>query len=213
MALTFAQDCPHCRTKAIGFTGRYDWKIPNEHDQKFLLATCNGCAGGVVFQLRLTKHNADYAFDKAVGDLKSNGIYVMRRWPGEVGDGVPADVPDNIADLYRQAVLCSRQQARDAAGMTLRKTLEVSTKTLEPSLAGKSLASRIDALHGAQKLTADIRDWAHEIRLDGNEAAHDEAPFSRDQVASLIQFVEAYIRYIYTLPALVSKSRLKREEA
>ena len=95
--------------------------------------------------------------------------------------------------------------------MTLRKTLEISTKGIDQSLASKPLARRIDDLHASGKLTQDIKDWAHEIRLNGNEATHDEDPFTSEQVDSLRKFVEAYLRYTYSLPALVAENRQKRK--
>jgi hypothetical protein len=137
-------------------------------------------------------------------------MFVIAHWPSNIADEIPADVPDAIASLYRQALLCHRQGAWDAAGMTLRKTLEVSTKTLDTNLASKTLAARIEALYDSQKLTADIKDWAHEIRLDGNAAVHESESFDAAQVEGLKQFTEAYLRYIYTLPALVESSRKRR---
>lgn len=94
--------------------------------------------------------------------------------------------------------------------MTFRKVIDVSTKLLDPSLAKKALAFRIDDLEKSGKLTADIKAWAHEIRLDGNNAAHEDDPFTREQAESLRFFVDAYLRYIYTLPKMVERSRENR---
>ena len=213
MALNFPHDCPYCKTKAIAYSSRYEWRVPNDGYKKLILATCNGCSGGVIFLFSLTQHTADYLFQNASGDLKVNGIATLKFWPGEVSGDTPEDVPENVARLFDQSLTCIRQQAWDAAGMTLRKTLEVSTKGLDPTLAAKTLAARIDALHATGRLTSDIAAWAHEIRLDGNQATHEEEPFTADQVSSLHNFVEAYLRYIYSLPAMVARSRAQRAAA
>ncbi len=208
--LTFQHNCPYCRTRQIGFTGRFDWKLPREDSEKMLLATCNGCSGGVIFHLRLTRHSSEYGLEKAAGDLASNGIRILHNWPASVADDVPSDVPDPIQRLYSQALTCLTQEAWDAAGMTLRKAIDVSTKALNPASASKSLAARIDALYAGQKLTSDIKDWAHEVRLDGNNAAHEDESFTKDQATTLKEFVAAYMRYVYSLPALVERNRHKR---
>ncbi len=210
MALEFSHDCPYCRSNSIGFTGRYNWSIPGVGNQKFVLSTCNGCHAGVIFLFRLNNHTSDYDFNKANGNLTSNGLHIMHSWPQTTNDDIPEDIPEQLLTLLLQAIKCLRQGAWDAAGMTFRKVIDISTKLLDPSLAKKPLAFRIDDLEKSGKLTADIKAWAHEIRLDGNNAAHEDDPFTRDQAESLRSFVDAYLRYIYTLPKMVERSRENR---
>jgi hypothetical protein len=164
----------------------------------------------VIFLFQLNRHSADYQLIKADGDLASNEIKIVEYWPSSATHSVPDDVPANVLMIYSQALLCMRQDAWDSAGMTFRKTIDVSTKGLEPQLSSKPLAARIDALHISGRLTDDLKAWAHEIRLDGNEATHEEDPFTQDQAESLMQFSDAYLKYIYTLPALVAKNRAGR---
>jgi Domain of unknown function (DUF4145) len=164
-----------------------------------------------VFHFQLKGHKESNEFDHVKGNLLTNGIRTLSSWPRKVEGDVPADCPPQIESLFVQAVNCIRQGSWDAAGMTFRKVVDVSTKLLDPSLSVQNLAKRIDELESRGKLTSDIRDWAHEVRLDGNEAAHEDEPFSREQAESLNVFVEAYLRYIYTLPSLVAKSRRSRQ--
>lgn len=212
MAIIIPFDCPFCDTKRVSFVSRYDWSVPGDGVHKLFLGVCNACSSGVIFKLCLTRHVPAHDFINTSGDIQSNGMLIADAWPRIVSDQVPADVPEQVGSLFRQAQTCIRQMAWDAAGMTLRKTLEVSTKGLDPTLACKSLAARIDALHTNGKLTADVRDWAHEIRLDGNNAVHDEEPFTPEQTENLRAFVESYLRYTYSLPALVAQNRAKRTE-
>ncbi|WP_428992855.1 DUF4145 domain-containing protein [Stenotrophomonas maltophilia] len=85
-----------------------------------------------------------------------------------------------------------------------RKALDVATRELDSNLAGKNLAPRIDALHKAGKLTDDLKDWAHLIRLDGNQGAHDDDELTREEVAQLASFTELFLTYAFTLPAQVA---------
>jgi hypothetical protein len=211
MALEFSHNCPHCKTANIGYTGRYNWPIPGNGSQKFVLATCNGCHGGVIFLFHLHKHTSDFDLvNKVNGNLVFNGLRALDSWPQTSHDDMPENIPEQLSGLLSQAIRCLRQAAWDAAGMTFRKVIDVSTKLLDPSLSKKALAFRIDDLENSGKLTSDIKDWAHEIRLDGNDAAHEDDPFTREQAEALHSFVDAYLRYIYTLPKMVERSRHRR---
>lgn len=208
MPLEFSHNCPYCKTDKIGFTSRYDWKIPNTSSQKFILTTCNGCHGGVIFLFGLSNHTSDYDFNKASGNLEFNGLRPIKSWPQTAHNDVPEDIPAQLSGLLSQAVKCLRQGAWDAAGMTFRKVIDISTKLLDPSLSKKMLASRIDELEKSGKLTPDIKAWAHEIRLDGNEAAHEDDPFTKDQAEALSSFVDAYLRYIHAVCQTIARTSL-----
>lgn len=90
-----------------------------------------------------------------------------------------------------------------------RKALDISTRELDQQLANKNLKPRIDALFNAGRLTSDLKDWAHQIRLDGNEGAHDEEELTPDQIRQLARFTELFLIYTFTLPAAVN--RIKSE--
>lgn len=99
----------------------------------------------------------------------------------------------------------------DAAGMMFRKTLEAATKILDADLAGKTLVKRVDALTSSGKLTEDMAKWAHEVRLGGNDAAHEEEPFSMEEALALKNFIENFLRYVFTLPAAVERRSIVTE--
>lgn len=52
-----------------------------------------------------------------------------------------------------------------------------------------------------------MKDWAHQIRIDGNDAAHDEKPFAQEEAAQLLEFVRLLLTYVFTLPAQVAARR------
>jgi len=86
-----------------------------------------------------------------------------------------------------------------------RKCLDLATKELDSTLAGKKLAARIDALHARGALTEDLKQWAHAVRLDGNDAAHEEDELSIEEIKQLASFTELFLQYTFTLPAQVAK--------
>lgn len=89
--------------------------------------------------------------------------------------------------------------------MMFRKCLESATKILDSTLASKALVKRIDALAEAGRLTTELASWAHEIRLGGNEAAHEDEPFTVEEAQDLRNFIENFLRYAFTLPSAVKR--------
>jgi hypothetical protein len=104
-------------------------------------------------------------------------------------------------------------QRWDAAGAMFRKTLDTATKRMSDEFKSITLYARINKLVSEGLLTEAMGDWSHEIRLDGNDAVHDEEPETEDDARSTQRFTEAFLRYAFTLPALVASSRAKREPA
>jgi hypothetical protein len=162
---------------------------------------------GVIFQLAMSQHTASAALVPLQGDQFTLGMAVKDQWPKESQADVPADVPPTVLRYFRQATASLRAQNFDAAGVMFRKTLEVATREKAPESASKPLVKRIDALSNDGLITSDMRDWAHEIRLGGNEAAHDDDPIEREDAERLNQFTDAFLRYAYTLPAMVKSNK------
>ena len=96
--------------------------------------------------------------------------------------------------------------APEAAAMMFRKTLEVALKRIRPDDNG-TLKTRIDIAANAGAITKDLAEWAHRIRLDGNEAAHEEEPFSSDEVGALHRFTELVLMYLFSLPGMLKEWR------
>jgi hypothetical protein len=90
-----------------------------------------------------------------------------------------------------------------------RKVVDVSTQQLLGAESNKygTIQRRIDALAGAGRLTSDLRDWAHEVRIAGNDAAHDIAPFTPEEADELLGFTDLYLTYVYSLPGRLKERR------
>jgi hypothetical protein len=73
------------------------------------------------------------------------------------------------------------------------------------------LFKRINKMVAAGQLTPAMGDWSHEIRLEGNDAVHDDEPETEDDARAAQKFAEAFLTYVYTLPEMVRANRAKRE--
>jgi hypothetical protein len=141
------------------------------------------------------------------GDLDGNKIAILELWPETEAASAPDHVPDALSNFYRQGIRALTAESWDAAGMMFRKVLDVATKGLHPQSAKKPLMKRIDEMRSNGALTQDLAEWAHEIRSEGNDAAHEEEPFTEEDARSLKDFCEYFLVYTYTLPKRIELRR------
>lgn len=139
------------------------------------------------------------------GDVDVRSLSLGRQWPAPVAGDAPEDSPPTVANYFAQGTSSLKSGNFDAAGLMFRKCLESATKLLDPDLTRLSLVKRIEALVDGGKLTHDMGLWAHEVRLGGNEAAHEDEPFTADEAQTLQYFLESFLRYSFTLPSAVRR--------
>ena len=130
-------------------------------------------------------------------------ISLLNYWLPEVETKPPADVPDNVTSFYLQGTDNLARKHYDAAGTMFRKSLDTALKRLDPSGKG-TLQQRIDNLPAAVAITPAMKEWAHQIRELGNDAAHDEDPFTEQEASTLQAFTELFLTYTFTLPGMVA---------
>jgi hypothetical protein len=136
--------------------------------------------------------------------------YVILATSPKFAGQCPADVPQNIESFYNQGLENLAAGRWDAAGAMFRKSLDVATKLIAPEKRSKTLHARINELVSEGQLTTAMGEWSHEIRLDGNDAVHDEEPETKDDANIAQRFTEALLTYSFTLPAMVEANRTKR---
>ena len=94
----------------------------------------------------------------------------------------------------------------DAAGSMFRKAFDTALKSKFPTVKGRLVGS-IRKLSDEHKLTPDFANWADRIRLGGNDAAHEEDPFSQEAAKELASFTELVLLYLFTLPGMMPKAQ------
>ena len=204
----FQADCPHCGTRNVAFT-----MMTQLHASKLAgnlwdtLCVCGNCSRSILATVRTPGANGP------VNHLASGQIEQLR-WEGIVPTppetGAPVHTPPNVARFYEQG-MDNLLGNWDAAGTMFRKALDVGLKIKFPGISGK-LKARIDKAANQHGLTADLAEWAHQIRLDGNEAAHEEESFSREDAERLQTFTELVFRYLFTLPGMLEQARRAPED-
>ncbi len=89
-----------------------------------------------------------------------------------IGEKLPLDgVPTTIRLAHDQAVRSYSASLYEPTVLMCRKSLEAICKTL--GAKGRDLNARLQTLRDDGHIDSRLLNWAHEIRLIGNEAAHD----------------------------------------
>lgn len=218
---TLVATCPHCRVRhGFGFVNAYTYVTARSGNLVFdaMLFQCNGCAMPTV----LTVARPDgFAVSWSQGrsftsNYNENPYRVISISPEEPKPGeAPEFTPDNIAKIFDQACRALSTNDFDAAGMVFRKAIDVATKKLLRDAVPTDLDARLrDSFRDRIKwlkskgvLTDQIADWATIVRLEGNDAAHEEEPYNKEDAEQLHRFTEVFLHYVFTMPGLVQKYR------
>lgn len=217
---TLRANCPHCRTVDQAFTFRSGYV----HDKTSfdpvtfdsMLFSCNGCGNPVVVTTMRRVNTPAWSepiqyYPEFEG---KNGQWAVVEVvpPPFKAASAPEHTPDIVAKPYDQACRALERGDWDLAGMGFRKALDVATKQLirdvNPSDLNKwlnaTLKQRIEWLFSQGKLTKPLKDWAHIIRDEGNDAAHEEDPYTKEEAEELGHFTEVFLMYVFTLPGKIA---------
>ena len=208
----FKNDCPYCGIKSVAFTILHEelWSkspLPPPGSGDYIygwdaFAKCGHCGRGIIATFKTlterppTKQQGEARFFKLVEIA-----------PQLPKNSAPEHTPENVARFFEQA-MDNLPNNWDAAGGMFRKALDTGLKSKFPDIKGK-LSTRIKQAAAEQHLTSELAEWAHQIRLDGNDAAHGEEPFSKDDAKRLSQFTHLVFLYLFELPGMLDKSQNK----
>ena len=198
----FTADCPHCGTRSVAFTIRGEVDLGDYYWDTF--ATCGKCGRGIIA-----------TFEVLSGEPPTRAhLSNPRIVPQRPHAGAPSGTPTPVENYFTQARESLHDGRPDAAGLMYRKTLEAALKDKFPDLnSTDNLKARINAAKEQNGITPDMADWAHQIRLGGNDAAHEEEPFSREEADALDKFTELLLRYLFELPGMLQAARDKATTA
>ncbi len=206
--------CPgSCRAENAAFSYIHGYLAANS--EEYVVFKCNRCDDPVTLNVKRFTPNPSWSTSVQFTETYKDQHYVVINVipePKKVSLA-PDDTPQHIAASYEQGLRALERGDFDVAGMGLRKALDIATKhlirSLNPSdlqnVLGRNLYNRIEWLHGQNKLTLDMKEWAHIIRDEGNDAAHDEIPYTKEEAEQLQHFTQVFLMYVFTIPAMVIK--------
>jgi len=211
-SVVISHPCGHCGRESVVHNVRYAYDMPG--DRVGGVCECPACKAPSAFVMY---GGEAHAFNQLEGDALENYGWVLnsfspRREPPEI----PPHLPEAVEIFYRQAGENSiRRGMTDAAVLMCRRAIEAAAVDFGETEG--PLAKRLRRLAERGVLTAAMADWAHHIRVIGNEAAHGEpladAPHADDIATETLDFTRLLLMYLYTLPGMIQAARKPADDS
>ena len=199
---TIVHDCAGCGARHTamnavgvvrGYTGYSTWNV---------LLQCNACGRGAVAYVEGNGTTTDPTSIK--GNIRDHRDYRVRAvHPSRTSASCPAHVPAEAAKDFLEGCDNLADRRFVSAIMMFRRALEIGLKLFTTEIDAWKLEKRIDKLAEARLITPDLQQWAHKIRLEGNDAVHELSAPTQEQAEELQLFTELVLLYLFTLPAKV----------
>jgi hypothetical protein len=187
--------------------------LPAQRVDAYGVASCPLCHGPVLMQFKATFQQMQ-GVHASVRDLQqrysAKDIEVVAIHPQPREPARDAAYPEEVREIFAEAqedLAMNRSPARIVA--TCRSVLDVCTKKLDG--VGDKLSSRINDLKSKGVLTGHLADWAHSVRMDGNEAIHD-LKASPGEAYELVEFIKTFLDVAFVLPAKITEKRNRQSE-
>lgn len=218
------EKCPYCAKEKVAGTVKC---VDVHFIQKFvnIYGHCNSCLHGVIGSFKFNKNTSLEALcnmlDKIHDYSDWGGTYFRKMAESIVYTGsaenietivwlpepklpnAPAHLPSDVEKTFLQAEkLMSIEDMYNQAGFSYRRTLELAIKHIDASISG-NLNTKIKELGNRNLLTPSMVEFAHTIRILGNEAVHDDVDLPQEEAEDLQAFTNLFLQYVFTLPAMI----------
>lgn len=192
-----AGSCPRCHayanfviTECVSEWDSESRVQPKDGQERFLLCKCNHCKRYMlVVEVFLTLPYAE------AGQPFSRWV-VRGAWP-RAGIQPPEHVPEDVAELYREASVCLGAGCFRASALMTRACLEATLKDREAK--GNTLFQKIESLE--RELRPQLLEIAKGLKDGGNAAGHSFSELiTRDEAEALFAFLGQLLKELYERP-------------
>lgn len=171
------------------------------------LFACPGCKKPFAAVTEAPPQNAGIGPDTP-GLLGDVGVRILEWYPDHPPLGAPAHTPDDVAKRFIEGDANFRAGQMISASAMFRSALDIATKKVcDEREREMQLFPRIQSLAARHVITPAMKDWAHQIRIGGNDALHEEGLPSKADVHPLRLFTEMILKYLFELPGEVDARR------
>jgi len=185
--------CPHCATVSYfrPVTGPHSQTYPGRAEQDVVnAAQCEACKQFVLIVGR--RHSSGQS-------LRLHAFFPL----GKPNDSVDESVPPEVSADFKEALRCHWVEAYKASVVMCRRALQSSVLAL--GAKDEKLVEQIDFLFAKGKITEPLKDFAHEVRLTGNDGAHPDkdglVSVTEKDALDMIEFTREYLHHVYVMPA------------
>ncbi len=113
-------------------------------------------------------------------------------------------LPEDLAELYKEARNCVASSAYTGAVLLCRKLL-MNIAVKQGAKEGEKFIFYVDYLASQGYIPPNGKGWVDHIRKKGNEATHEIKLMSREDCEDLIAFSEMLMKFIYEFPNKIPK--------
>ncbi|MDR5612142.1 MAG: DUF4145 domain-containing protein [Arsenophonus sp.] len=210
--LSFDITCPHCHKDnavLVGFSehhknDKYIYDVP------FYCRSCEQ-AGIAVVDSSTDEGPYSYCMRKNINIVspRDNSIFTLDEiYPEPKINTCPEDTPDRAAKFFIESKDDLQRQRYETCVMNCRKVIDISTKELlGDEVKNEKLSQRISMLQAKDRITEQMKNWAHIIRIDSNGAVHSDEEFTQEEAGEILNFTELFLLYAFTLPAMVESRK------
>ena len=121
------------------------------------------------------------------------------------------DVPRLISAAFDEAQNCLKTKAYTATAIMARKTLEGICADMK--VQDRSLVKSLKNLKDKDLIDERLLEWANELRLSGNEAAHDvQVTISEADAKDILDLTAAILDYLYSFKNKFESFKARRNK-
>ncbi|MBT2160513.1 DUF4145 domain-containing protein [Zobellia barbeyronii] len=154
---------------------------------KYSLFKCPKCFNPILTEQTMDFDNVDYQL--AFGNIKI-------LYPNSEFHLNPI-IPEKLRDSLKESIKCFRANSYTATAIMCRRTIE--GFCFLKGVKDKNLAKSIEKLKTNGIINEQLYEWANELRLVGNEAAHNiEIEFSVVDSRDILDFTIAILDFTYS---------------
>lgn len=183
--------CPSCHEKtSVSVRATHN---NSKNGYIYEIAECNGCDFHVLVKRVAASQN------------------IINVYPSSLPKTTDHRIPDDIKTDFDEALLCLSVGATRGAAILARRAVQTLCK--DKGATAKDLKAQIDELFDKNIITQDLKDWAHEVRYVGNDAAHpNDTDVDKNDAEEIIDLVESLCEVLYVAPAKAANRKKVREE-
>lgn len=184
-----------------------DYEMAAQGYAVYIVAQCRGCE---TFRFALKESDSSMPRDDYNEHTETVKIFpddgASRKRKPVLEDH---DLPPPVAQMYQETLSAFDAGAHTLAGAGLRAIVEA--LCLDQGVAGRDLQTKIDALVTAGQLAQKQAEHLHEERYLGNDAIHQMAKPSRNDLEDGLRIIENLLQTIYVLPQHAAGLKKSRE--
>ncbi|MEU6725952.1 DUF4145 domain-containing protein [Nonomuraea wenchangensis] len=181
-----------------------------DHDNqkiRLAIATCNYCSAPMVLHQELIWD--DYREEETVRSTRANVVWPITDQRSMVRSIL---IPEELRREHQEAQRCFNADAYTATVVMVRRALEGVCS--QHKITATSLVRALEEMESQGLIEGRLLEWAQELRVLGNQAAHFTGrPVARQDAQDALELLDALLDYLYLFTGRFNAFKERRSEA